>query len=134
MTTQYKWLPSEQTDEMLKVLRPFLPVFDDEMLAVLYTAAWQAAPEVEQEPAVYLVWHDGEFTYTKYPEEIVNAYEILPLYSHPQPKQEPLKWDVDTIHNIIFKMQEDGFEGAPIKAIKEFITVIEKAHGIGVEK
>ena len=50
----------------------------------------QSTSEVEQEPAVYLVWHDGKFTYTKHPEEIVNAYEILPLYTHP-PAIEPVQ-------------------------------------------
>ena len=73
------WLAHELSDEPLGVV----------MEAVI-KAAMQVAPAVEQEPAVYLVWHDGKFTYTKYPEEIVNAYETLPLYTHP-PAVEPVQ-------------------------------------------
>ena len=87
MTAQYKWLPSEPTDEMVNAMWFNGCQVTDKRLLLAYKAMWRAAPEVEQEPAVYLVWHNGGFTYTKHPEEITDAYEILPLYTHQQPKQ-----------------------------------------------
>lgn len=90
--TTHKWLPSEPTFEMVNAgvtawlyqENPNKPI----NFVEIFKAMWEKAPEVEQEPAVYLVGHDGEFTYTKYPKEIKNAYETLPLYTHPQPPHE----------------------------------------------
>ena len=133
MTTQtHKWLPSEPTAEMYTAYCSFQQL---SLSIDSYKAMWQAAPVVEQEPAVYLVWHDGEFTYTKHPEEIKNAYETLPLYTNPQPQSKPLSVaELDELWKASYK-EHDGGEKAfqnRKRRLKRFARAIEKAHGIGV--
>ena len=98
--TTYKLLPSDITEDMLEVLRPFLGLLDDELIGVLYKRVWQAAPKVEQEPVAYRNWNSGEGGYD-YPWLYVDADDLEghsdnyirnaePLYTHPQPKREAL--------------------------------------------
>jgi hypothetical protein len=154
MTTQtHKWLPSEPTNEMVKGLETVLSnlrglhesqdyygneiwLLEEIDIVMDVIKKLQAAPEVEQDPSVYLVWHDGEFTYTKQPEEIKNAYETLPLYTHPQPKRELLSEDeVFGIAEVFLSVDEDGgrYEVIFDYDLVSFTRAIEKTHGIGVE-
>jgi hypothetical protein len=51
MTTQYKWLPSDPTEEMLKAVDYFM----NPVAKALYEIMWQAAPESKQD-AVKTAW------------------------------------------------------------------------------
>jgi hypothetical protein len=55
MTTQYKWLPREPTEEMLKAVDYFM----NPVAKALYEIMWQAAPELGQESIVSITEHDS---------------------------------------------------------------------------
>jgi hypothetical protein len=99
MTTQYKWLPKEPTDEMLSAARDEFKLGTKPISADLYSAliaAWQAVSEIEQGPVAYLVTikrHDrldARLVY-KLDDLVLNeATKIVsyePLYTHPQADQ-----------------------------------------------
>ena len=121
---EYKWLPSEPSKEMKKHVSKYHSIVD-------YKQMWKDAPEVDQEPVVYLVWYDGKFTYTKHPEEIVDAYEILPLYTHPPKREQPLS--IDTVMSIVGAIDWDDLPTEEDEWAY-FAREIEKAHGIGGEE
>lgn len=127
--TTHKLLPSEPTFEMVNAgvtvwlyqENPNKPI----NFVEIFKAMWEKASVVEQEPAVYLVWHDGEFTYTKHPEEYQNTYEALPLYTHPQPKREPMNFN--DMANIIKQLPHVSFT----QDTEDLIRAVERFHKIG---
>jgi hypothetical protein len=152
MTTQYKWLPSEPTEEMLFALYGMYKTLEER-----YLAAWEAAPVVNQEPYAYAtLWDGGEWSVVQDIEQ--NAIKQVPLYTHPpvveqtpigavvnwgdktveplytnpQPKREPLSENKaeELITNIIgvSALDKEQFETAMM-----LFRGAEKAHGIGVE-
>jgi hypothetical protein len=52
MTTQYKWLPEQPTEALLRAMHGKLPYcmgdIDRDVLTMVYAAMWNAAPEFEQ--------------------------------------------------------------------------------------
>lgn len=100
------------------------------------TSSEQAAPEVEQEPVAYLVTIqrfdrlDARLVY-KLDDLVLNeATKIVnhePLYTHPQPKREPLS---EEDRKALWKALSAMDEGIDFNSI---VTGVEKAHGIGVE-
>jgi hypothetical protein len=98
---------------------------------------WQAAPEFQQEPVAYLVTIqrfdrlDARLVY-KLDELVLNAstklvsYELL--YTHPQPKREPLSQDdLISIWNSSTKL-------IPYEHFQAIFRFSEKTHGIGFDK
>jgi hypothetical protein len=171
MTTQYKMLPSEPTQEMLEAeqFASSLAYESHEIQAVeVYKAMWQAAPEVEpvqtleeleqeiyentqafiphnvmqwmlkryrnhtpevqQEPVESQFYDEGNDKWYSFMSEehkratIEAGYKVRDLYSHQQPKREPLS--EDEIMRIV-----NAHEGDTIGVVR----AIEQAHGIGVE-
>lgn len=119
MPTQYKWLPSEPTKEMTMAWCANCHAWDLDA----YKAMWQAAPVVEQEPVAYIAVRDFGIDITHI-ETIAIMWGVpyKPLYTHQQPKREPLSeyriwelWDSREVNiNVI-----------------NLARAIEKAHGIG---
>ena len=135
MKTQYKWLPSEPTDEMIEAA--YNGEIEFATLKSVYSITWDAAPETEETPLFYRVVlkntkgvihvQDCDFLPTDddYDGEVLS---VTPLYAHPQQKQKPLSDEVLT------KL----WVRSPVLGCtkREFIMlsrVIEKAHGIGGE-
>jgi hypothetical protein len=131
MTTQYKWIPSEPTIEMLDA------VFALEEPNTLreYEAMWQAAPEVEQKPVMYV--EKGLICYTSLADDqsylmsVDVSYlwnhrfpEGTKFYTHPQ-LREPLS------ENELDKLIDDSIVNGTIRSL---CRAIEKAHGIGETK
>jgi hypothetical protein len=98
MTTQYKWLPSEPTQEMINSLSSDLA---KGIFMATYPTAWKAAPEVEQEPVMYV--EKGLICYTSLADDqsylmsVDVSYlwnhrfpEGTKFYTHPQPDQTAL--------------------------------------------
>lgn len=92
MTTQYKWLPSEPTDEMITSGMTIDSVhfnidIDRAMLIKVYKVMWQAASEIEQEPIGEIEYDYTNRGYVSY----ANLWDDLPvktlLYTHPQADQ-----------------------------------------------
>jgi hypothetical protein len=53
--TQYKWLPSEPTDEMVNAAMSSLPLSMPEVqVKQIYSLLWKAASEIGQEPLGYI--------------------------------------------------------------------------------
>jgi hypothetical protein len=77
MTTQYKRLPSDPTEEMLKAVDYFM----NPVAKALYEIMWQAAPVCIQSSAK-TTWKDGDTSYTC---EFTGSPHILPsLYANSQ--------------------------------------------------
>ena len=96
-------------------------------------AAIKAAAEVEQEPAGFL-GEDQDHGSTRIckHEVIADCWGIpyVPLYTHPQPKREPLNFEKI---NEIWESREFVNDGKLTINITTFVRLIEKAHGIGFE-
>jgi hypothetical protein len=114
MTRQtHKWLPEQPTQEMINEVNNvnfFASIYiPDDALADLYKVMWQAAPSVSQKP-VAILGHD------------------VPLYTHAHPKCEPLSNEEvqNLFANATYPM---GWSD-----LREFVRMIEKAHGIGETK
>jgi hypothetical protein len=88
-------------------------------------AAMKAAPAVEQEPVGFIGEDPDHGTRMCKREIIAECWLIpyLPLYTHPQPKREPLS--ESEIKQI--------FEQSIGLMYWDFAKAIEKAHGIGAE-
>jgi hypothetical protein len=136
MTTQYKWLPSEPTPAMLEAeqFASSLAYESHEVQAVeVYKAIWQAAPEVEQKPVMYV--EKGLICYTSLADDqsylmsVDVSYlwehgfpEGTKFYTHPQPKREPLS--NRQIIEMVFNYPD----------YVDLARAIEQAHGIGETK
>jgi hypothetical protein len=133
MKTQYKWLPSEPTKEMIEAA--YNGEIEFATLKSVYSITWDAAPETEETPLFYRVVlknakgvihvQDCDFQPTEddYDGEVLS---VTPLYAHSQQKQKPLSDEVLT------KL----WVRSPVLGCtkREFIMlsrVIEEAHGIG---
>lgn len=104
---KYKWLPSEPTKNMVlaATVRDRLR-YDtiEENLLDAYERMWQAAPEVEQEPATYMSFCDGA--------------GAVPLYTHPQNKRERL-----SIHQLLKMHADNKFDWfATARAVEKYYT------------
>lgn len=120
--TQYKWLPSEPTEEMLFALYGMYKTLEER-----YLAAWEAAPVVNQEPYAYAtLWDDGEWSAVQDIEQ--NAIKQVPLYTHSQPKRKPLSEDELL---VLLKNIDSSTKRLPI-GFKLFARAVEKAQGVGV--
>jgi hypothetical protein len=89
----------------------------------IYSLLWKAAPEVEQEPVTYMFYYGGTTIYTSYPEDFKDEVVMTPLYTHPQPKREPL--NAHEIKQLLNR--DDGLN------VTDLVRAVEKAHGIGGE-
>ena len=130
MKTQYKWLPSEPTKEMIEAA--YNGEIEFATLKSVYSITWDATPETDETPLFYRVVlknakgvihiQDCDFQPTEddYDGEVLS---VTPLYAPSQPKQKPLKKE-DIMH--LLEKRDEG-------SIIDFIRLIEKAHGIGVE-
>jgi hypothetical protein len=89
MTTQYKWLPSEPTEEMMSIFTP-LESYRNAVIKDGYKAMWQAVPEIKQEPIGEIEYDYTNRGYVSY----ANLWDDLPvktlLYTHPQADQTAL--------------------------------------------
>ena len=117
MTTQYKWLPEQPTDEMIQAAYTGdVPHTYNEST---YKVMWQATPVVEQEPAAIVRrYRDGTVV-----AEIrdKNMDEGTELYTHPRKNREPL-----SDHEIKQLLKrDDGLD------VVDLVRAVEKAHGIG---
>jgi ribosome biogenesis protein Nip4 len=95
----------------------------------VYKAMWQAAPEVEQEPVAFIdmkMFPPIRFADGQLRCDIENL-DGLALYTHPQPKREPLS---EEERKSLWKSLSDMDEGIDFNSI---VTGVEKALGIGVE-
>jgi hypothetical protein len=95
MTTQYKWLPSEPTEEMITSGMTIDSVhfnidIDRAMLIKIYEVMWQAASVIEQEPVGEIECDYTDHGYESY----ASIWDDLPvktlLYTHPQADQTEL--------------------------------------------
>ena len=119
MTTQYKWLPEQPTDEMIQAAYTGdVPHTYNEST---YKVMWQATPVVEQEPAAIVRrYRDGTVV-----AEIrdKNMDEGTELYTHP-PKREPLS--EEEVLSLALKHTSENHEGFPIFDCYGFASEIEK--------
>jgi hypothetical protein len=140
MTTQFKWLHRQPTNEMLaNAIRNSEGIYPDFVFASDFKAMWDAAPETEETPLFYRVVlkntkgvihvQDCDFppTADDYDGEVLS---VTPLYTHP-PKREPLS--EEEVLSLALKHTSENHEGFPIFDCYGFASEIEKAHGIGVE-
>ena len=123
MATQYKRLPSELTEDVLRgIAEEAVAISKDvdekqldmndfntamSLYARLYEALWQAAPEVEQEPIGECDMNEcmscGSYDYiVRVPESLANLGDKV--YLHPQPTREPLLSD-DELMQIVDKAE-----------------------------
>lgn len=143
MTTQYKLIPSEPTDEMVTAgvaawlyqENPNKPI----NFVEIFKAMWEKATEVEQEPVAYRNFNQGEGGY-EHPWLYVDADDLVghtysyirnaePLYTHPQPKQPEQSLDMvkrEPLSNNAIQQLIVNNGGSML----EFARAIEKAHGI----
>jgi hypothetical protein len=122
MTTKYKCLPSEPTEEMIKA--GIAVAQHESFVRNFYKQMWKAAPEVEQEPIatckIFPLQPD------RYQREFLIAWKNnqpveCDLYTHPQPKREPLSEDF--VIDLILKYGDQPLD------FMDFVKEIEKAHG-----
>jgi hypothetical protein len=127
MTTQYKWLPEQPTDEMM--IAETESSYSRWSKYDIYRSMWKSAPEVNQEPAAIVRrYRDGTVV-----AEIrdKNMDEGTELYTHPQPKTKPLTSD-DKINLIRYLFnnggygddREHGYELAIITAVEQYYGII----------
>jgi hypothetical protein len=89
--TKFKWLPSEPTDEMVDAAMSSLSLSMPEIqVKQIYSLLWKTAPEVEQEPVGLFGCRDGEYRHILEPDDAGDYEELVELYTHPQPKREPV--------------------------------------------
>jgi hypothetical protein len=133
MTTQYKWLPNAIEENLSKMASAFIwdkfgEIVDPEYVKVIYQMLWESATEVEQDPVGYALTRrieemdDVDINCVLMKNKPKGAV-ITALYTHPQPKREPMKKE-DIMH--LLEKRDEG-------SIIDFIRLIEKAHGIGNE-
>ena len=130
MTTQYKWLHRQPTNEMLaNAIRNSEGIYPDFVFASDFKAMWDAAPTIKQESAAIVRrYRDGTVV-----AEIrdKNMDEGTELYTHPQPKTKPLTSD-DKINLIRYLFnnggygddREHGYELAIITAVEQYYGII----------
>ena len=88
---------------------------------VAFDSIVPSKPEVEKKPVAFISqFKNGNKHYS----EVAFDDDSIPLFTHPQPKREPLS--ESEIFNVLDKNQNSS------DWIK-FARAIEKAHGIGVE-
>jgi hypothetical protein len=129
--TKHKWLPSEPKVEMIEAGMFQMPEANTDIVEAIYDAMWQAAPEVEQEPVGYIYRQSDIDRLNEI--GVINTLIVttpdtgykVPLYTHPQPKREPLSED---------EIRRLWKNGTNVETIVEFARLIEKAHGIGVSE
>ena len=100
MTTQYKWLPEQPTDEMM--IAETESSYSRWSKYDIYRSMWKSAPEVNQEPAAIVRrYRDGTVV-----AEIrdKNMDEGTELYTHPQPDQTEL---IDQLTDELYKMEDE---------------------------
>ena len=116
--TQYKWLPSEPTDEMLVTVESNIKP----AVISIYERMWKDAPEVEQEPvAVVRRYRDGTKAAEIYDRSMEEGTK---LYTHPQ--REPLSYE-----KVLELKKKCTNGGGSVVDYFMFATELEKAHGIG---
>jgi hypothetical protein len=119
MTVQYKWLPSEPTDEMMSVFTP-LESYRNAVIKDGYKALWQAAPTQVDQTALINQLTD-ELNKTE-----AERVKWMTMALTSQPKREPLS--DDEVQNLFANMAYPmGWSD-----LREFVCMIERAHGIGV--
>jgi hypothetical protein len=125
MTTQYKWLPSEPTKKMLENVEQFRFTHYDTTPEEVYSTMWQAAPEVVAEPYAWFS-PSGGLAYSK--DRFMPSIRKYskPLYTHPQPKLEPLS--CECIESLFNESSCDISLGY----FEEIVRTVEQEHGIGV--
>ena len=128
MTTQYKWLPEQPTEEMM--IAETESSYSRWSKYDIYRSMWKAATEVEQEPVGYVYTHrlkelngtDKDCRFFKYEGNEISDY-YTKLYTHPHPNREPL-----SDHEIKQLLKcDNGLD------VVDLVRAVEKAHGIGVE-
>jgi vacuolar-type H+-ATPase catalytic subunit A/Vma1 len=89
MTAQYKWLPSEPTEEMMSVFAP-LESYRTTVIKDGYKAMWQAAPDVESVQTLEELEQEiYENTQTFIPHKVMQ-WMLKRFYTHPQADQTAL--------------------------------------------
>lgn len=121
-----KLLPKEPSNEMVQAWCANCHAWDLDA----YKAMYQAAPEVEQIPVnliagANIVWMD---------DDVIEAAEFkgwlmrMPkLYTHPQPKREPLSAEQ------LVLLWNGSTKEIPYEHFQAVFRFAEKSHGIGVE-
>jgi hypothetical protein len=117
---KYKWLPSEPTNEMTNAAS-----INNGWARSFYIDMWKAAPEVEKESInlrfptmLRKMWSSSEV------QEWIDNQQ--PLYTHPQPKREPLS---DDEVKAIFSTTTIPLGRSDLRTV---IRMVEKAHDIGI--
>ena len=126
MTTQYKWLPEQPTEEMM--IAETEQSYSRWSKYEIYRSMWKSAPEVKQEPVGYVQTRrieemdDVDINCVCMKNKPKSAV-VTALYAHPQPKREPL--NAHEIKQLL--KRDDGLN------VTDLVRAVEKAHGIGGE-